>query len=466
MSAPVTRIGHSGGPALVEKTIRFQPMHPGQKSILRQKRDARGGAWDANAGGRFRAARCGRRFGKTELGKTWIADGAIRGEEVAWFAPQNKIMREVYKQLVELLAPVTVGKSQTDGVIRLLGGGRIDFWSLEDTDAGRSRRYHRIVMDEAAFTKPIVTMETWERSIKPTLLDFQGRALVISNTRGVNPDNFLWRICNEPEHGFIEYHAPSWANPTIPKRLKRESEADWQIRSKAIYDGLRAKEDPRVFAQEYGAEFISWDGAAFFSLDKLLVNGGGVGVPERCDVVFATVDTAVKSGSGNDGTAVTYWARDMYAENGLIMLDWDIVQIDGDLLEGWLAGVYENLEAWARRCGARRGTLGAFIEDRQTGSILIMASQRRGLPAHAVPEVLTGAGKDGRAIAISGYHYQGMVKMTHEAYEKTTIYKGRSANHMVRQLVNYKIGMKDQADDLMDTYCYGVAIALGDQDGI
>ncbi len=38
---------------------------------------------------RFKALRCGRRFGKTEFAKTWIAHGLVQGEECAWFAPQQ-----------------------------------------------------------------------------------------------------------------------------------------------------------------------------------------------------------------------------------------------------------------------------------------------------------------------------------------------------------------------------------------
>ena len=45
---------------------------------------------------RFKALRCGRRFGKTEFAKTWIAQGLVQGEECAWFAPQHMTWSEVY----------------------------------------------------------------------------------------------------------------------------------------------------------------------------------------------------------------------------------------------------------------------------------------------------------------------------------------------------------------------------------
>jgi hypothetical protein len=73
-------------------------------------------------------------------------------------------------------------------VIRTKTGGRLDFWTLENSIAGRGRRYHRAVIDEGAFTKDGDNktngsmMEVWEKSIKPTLYDYRGEALVCSNT--------------------------------------------------------------------------------------------------------------------------------------------------------------------------------------------------------------------------------------------------------------------------------------------
>jgi hypothetical protein len=54
---------------------------------------------------RFKALRCGRRFGKTEFAKTWIAQGLVQGEECAWFAPQHMTWSEVYLDLAQMLRP-------------------------------------------------------------------------------------------------------------------------------------------------------------------------------------------------------------------------------------------------------------------------------------------------------------------------------------------------------------------------
>ena len=333
--------------------------------------------------GRFKAIRCGRRWGKTSLGLTVACEGACRGESIGWFANEYKFLAESYNQINEILAPVKLRSSQTAGVIRVLGGGRIDFWSLDNPYAGRSRKYHKAIMDEAAFTKPKEMLETWRRSIRPTLLDYRGSALVLSNTNGVDPDNFFWQICNQPQHGFVEYHAPTHRNPYLPAE---ELEA------------LQRDNHPLVYQQEYLAEFVDWSGVAFFSRDKLLVDGQAVAVPHRVDAVFAVIDTATKTGKEHDGTAVVYCA--IHEHSGvawpLTVLDWDLAQIEGDLLEIWLPTVFQNLESFAKRHNARMGSIGTWIEDKSSGMVLIQHATRHEWPAQAIDSKLT-SGRERRA---------------------------------------------------------------------
>jgi hypothetical protein len=80
---------------------------------------------------------------------------------------------------------------------------------------------------------------------------------------------------------------------------------------------------------------------------------------------------------------------------------------------------------------------------------------------------LTAMGKDERAISVSGYVHRGLVKYTGHTFNKTSIYKRQSRNHLLDQVEAFRIGDKgsDREDDLLDTFCYGVAIALGDRDG-
>ena len=97
----------------------------------------------------------------------------------------------------------------------------MDFWTLGNAIAGRGRRYHRIVIDEAAFTKDgdntldDSMMGLWEKAIKPTPLDFNGEALVCSNSNGKDPDNFFYTIGTDPKYGFAESPSGDMAGSTL-----------------------------------------------------------------------------------------------------------------------------------------------------------------------------------------------------------------------------------------------------------
>jgi hypothetical protein len=429
---------------------------------------------------RFVVGRCGRRWGKTDFGAMVACKGAWNGELVGWFAPDYKRLSEAYEQIVHVLKPIILRSNKMEGIIRTEGGGQIEFWTLLDEQAGRSRKYHTVIIDEAAFTKPNM-MAIWERSIEPTLLDYTGKCLVISNTNGVSEDNFLYQIC-EPDDkrplgtpgknfDFVEFHAPSKENPHVPKRKPGETDAMWRIRQEAEFERIRARCHPLVFQQEYLADFIDFSGISFFSKDKLLVNGEPVPYPNGCETVFAVIDTAVKEGQEHDGTAVSFWAKmpEWFHTYQLVCLDWDIISIDGALLETWIPGVYDRLEELSRDCRAMHGSIGVYIEDAQSGSILLQQCDLRGWPAAALPADLTSAGKDARAINASSPVYRGDVKFSAYAWEKTTIYRDISRNHMLSQISSFRVGDKlaaKRADDLLDTFTYAVAISCGGSEGI
>jgi hypothetical protein len=166
--------------------IRLEPLHPGQARAYR-----------ALVGHRFVALRCGRRFGKTALAKSWVAHGLLQGEEVGWFAPEHKHMAEVCADLKATLASLLVASAKTPPALRLLTGGRVDFWSLENPISARGRRYHRVVIDEAAFAKEgdvnsdDSMMAIWEKAIKPTPLRLWRQGARLLELRRQKPRQLL-----------------------------------------------------------------------------------------------------------------------------------------------------------------------------------------------------------------------------------------------------------------------------------
>jgi hypothetical protein len=150
-----------------------------------------------------------------------------------------------------------------------------------------------------------------------------------------------------------------------------------------------------------------------------------------------------------------------------MILDWDIVQIEGALLEIWLPTVFSRLEELAQQCQARFGSIGTMIEDKNSGTILLQQALRRGLPATPIDSKLTALGKDERGLNVSGYVFRGEVKYTDYAFNKVTTYKRRTKNHLVDQIESFRMGDKNgkREDDLLDTFCYGISLSLGDNKG-
>jgi hypothetical protein len=373
----------------------------------------------------------------------------------------------VFREIRSELAPIIHSYSHTTGLIQLDTGGSVEIWTLMDNpDAGRSRKYHMVIIDEAAFGEQPGTplMQTWMNSIRPTLLDYQGIAVVLSNTNGQDPDNFFYRICTEKEHGFTEYWAPTWDNPLIPLRRQGEPVEVWQARRDYEFEITKKSYHPLSYKQEIEAQFVDWGGDVVFAWEKLLdENKCPYDNIPIADVVFAIIDTAIKSGSENDGTAVTYFAKVEIPEPQLFILDWDYVQFDGAMLEHWLPGVLTRCDSFCDQYRVRFGVSGVWVEDKGSGTILIQQAQARDWPVYAIDTKVTSKGKDERALAVVNHHYAGRCKITRHAYDKTVNFKGAARNHLLSQLGAFRFGDKDnakRADDLLDTYCYGLIAGL------
>lgn len=126
------------------------------------------------------------------------------------------------------------------------------------------------------------------------------------------------------------------------------------------------------------------------------------------------------------------------------------------------------MEELPKQCRAQMGSLGAMIEDKNSGTILLQQALRRGMAAAAaIDSKLTAMGKDERALSVSGYVYSGKVKYTSHAFNKVREYKRRTKNHLMDQVESFRMGDKNnnRDDDLLDAFCYGIAISLGNSEG-
>jgi len=199
---------------------------------------------------RFTAWRCGRRFGKTATLIVLAMDAALCGQMVGYFSPAYKLSAPTFRALKFALRSVAESVNASSGLIEVIGGGSVEIWTLEHPYAGRSRKYHLVEIDEAAFGNDDLA-EIYQSAILPTLLDYKGNAIIASTPHGIAPDNFFYEACTRDEFGFLAglYHAPSRKNPFLPpEELER----------------LRATHHPLIFRQEFEAEFVDLSGEGLF----------------------------------------------------------------------------------------------------------------------------------------------------------------------------------------------------------
>lgn len=229
----------NGGPI-----IRLPRLHAAQRGV---KRDAR----------QFNVVVCGRRWGKTLLGRDLAIMAALGGLPVGWFAPTYKVLDDAWRALVRALAPVLRKPPDNQEYrMELLGGGALDAWSLTKPDAGRSRAYGLAVIDEAAMVMDL--NQAWEAAIWPTLTDMQGSAWFLSTPRGYDDFHTLWERGqgHDPRFGaWMSWQMPSWTNPHLPAEFIEQA---------------RTTMDPRYFGQEYGASFEEMTGRVYHRFDRQL----------------------------------------------------------------------------------------------------------------------------------------------------------------------------------------------------
>jgi hypothetical protein len=282
-------------------------------------------------------------------------------------------------------------------------------------------------------------------------------------------EEIIW--ADEPEELLI-YTNPITGDPIPAKSVTF-------IHSSLSDNKVLAREDPGYLANLMALPLVErerllagnwkirWQGQTFFDSTALLDNGRPIDGPHRCDSIFAVLDTASKTGFEHDGTAVIWCARSRFAGHPLVIVDWEILQISSNLLVHWLPSVFTQGEELARLCGARGGFIGAWIEDKNSGTVLLQQTTGK-LKVRPINSKLTALGKDERALSVSAYVRLGKVKISEHAFHKTMTFKKATKNHLLSQIENFSIADKDankRSDDLLDAFVYSVALALGNASG-
>jgi hypothetical protein len=217
----------------------------------------------------------GRRWGKTTLAVNRIAGPALEGFPVGWFAPNYKYLTEAWTDIARHLQPVITSKNSQSRRMELVTGGVLEFWSLEDPDSGRSRKYKHVVVDEASKARHLKYAYT--HAIRATLADFKGTIDFLSTPKG---HDFFWELhCRGgAEPGWASWTMPTWSNPFIDR---------------AEVEDLRKGLPERVFQQEIEAKFLEDAGGVFRKVRAAVDEGRSkAGPPEAGQHYSLGVDLA------------------------------------------------------------------------------------------------------------------------------------------------------------------------------
>jgi hypothetical protein len=178
------------------------PLHEKQQYIIDNRK-------------RFNTLRCGRRFGKSTLGRYLCIESAIlqdRPTRTGFFAPTYRDLNNTFIDLQKSLAGLIERKDEQQKIIYLANNSVIDFWSTDNPDTSRGNAYHRVILDEAE--KMPKLEQTWLYTVRPTLADYRGDGYLLSTGKGTQTYfNQLTRK-NEPDWAHFEF--PTHANPHIP----------------------------------------------------------------------------------------------------------------------------------------------------------------------------------------------------------------------------------------------------------
>jgi len=196
---------------------------------------------------RFNVEVCGRRFGKTQLDVFETERMVLAGYPVGVMFPTYKMLSEVWREFVNVFAPLKKDKSEQEHRLELITGGVIEMWSAEAADAVRGRKYKRLIFDECAMVGDLVNI--WNAVLRPTLVDLKGDAFFKSTPKGRNGFWQFFTMGQDPQNAeWKSWQFPTSANPTIPA---------------SEIEAMKTTMPEMIYRQEILAEFLDDSGGVF-----------------------------------------------------------------------------------------------------------------------------------------------------------------------------------------------------------
>ena len=219
--------------------IELPKPHEGQRNVLESK-------------ARFRVLMCGRRWGKSLISKQYVITESLAGNVNAYITPTYSLAKVFFDEIAKLIPNEVATANKSDLVFKFVTGGEIRFFTGERLDNLRGLKFHNVIIDEACYIPHLE--DAWNNAIRPTLTDFQGRALFISTPRG---KDFFYRLyLRNGDKDFQSFKYTTYDNPFINNQE---------------IDDAKASLPSAVFEQEYLANPME-NAANPFGMDFIRAN--------------------------------------------------------------------------------------------------------------------------------------------------------------------------------------------------
>ena len=211
-----------------------------------------------NSASRFNINHSGRRSGKTELmGKRKVIKKAFQGskEHYDWrgfiAAPVRHQAKKIYWADIKAMIPkkyLAKPPNESDLIITLINGSEIHIVGMDRPERIEGVPWDHGLLDENGNMKP----KAWQENVRPALSDRNGSCDFIGVPEGRNHYYDLTQAAKADTTGdWKVWHWPSW-----------------EIIDKEEVEAAKRDMDALTFMQEYGGEFISFTGRAYYSYDE------------------------------------------------------------------------------------------------------------------------------------------------------------------------------------------------------
>lgn len=205
---------------------------------------------------RFKVVPAGRRSGKTEIAKRRLVEAmctAFGSPDPRFFAgaPTRDQAKAIYWADLKAMLPRHLMRGaprETELVITLVNGAEVHVVGMDKPERIEGRPWDGGVLDEFANMKP----GAWGENVRPALSDRKGWCWLIGVPEGRNHYYDLWKRATsgaDPEWDGFTWHSA-------------------EILDAAEVESARRDLDPLVFAQEYEASFVNFEGRCYYPFSE------------------------------------------------------------------------------------------------------------------------------------------------------------------------------------------------------